>query len=168
MRGLKWQVAVAVVVAGILVQVGSASAGTVKVPQTIGFSDDADVRPKVKDECQVQTKVPKFLKDFSSDVELVEGDPGGAGRVLSMRITEVHAPGGGAFSGPKWVTVKGELHEDGRVIGNFTARRGSGGGVFGGYKGTCAIVGRCAKTIGKDIAAWLESPGKDSRLGDAR
>jgi len=167
MRSVKWQIPTMVVV-GVLMQAAFASAGTVKAAQTIGFADDADVRPKIKDECKLQTKVPAFLKDFSSDVELVTGDPGGTGRVLSMRVTQVHAPGGGMFSGPKWMTVTGELHEDGEMIGNFTARRGSGGGAFGGYKGTCSILGRCAKTIGKDIAAWLNSPGKDSRLGDAR
>lgn len=166
MRGLKWQVPVAAV--SILAQVALAAAGTVKVQRTIGFSDGADVRPKIREECRLQTKVPKFLSDFSSAVDLVEGDVGQAGRVLSMRITDVHAPGGGMFSGPKWMTVKGELRQDGRTIGSFTARRGSGGGVFGGYKGTCAIIGRCAKAIGKDIAAWLESPANDSRLGDAR
>ena len=65
------------------------------------------------------------------------------------------------------MTVKGTLREDGKPIGNFTAERFSGGGVFGGYKGTCAIVGRCAKAIGKDISIWLQNPGKNSRLGDA-
>ncbi len=166
MRNLKWQIPM--VVAVVLVQVAFASAGTVKVLQTIGFSEGSDVRPKIKDECQLQTKVPKFLKEYSSDVELVASDPGSTGRVLSMRVTQVHAPGGGMFSGPKWMTVTGELHEDGQMLGSFTARRGSGGGAFGGYKGTCSIIGRCAKAIGKDIAAWLKSPGKDARLGDAR
>ena len=61
----------------------------------------------------------------------------------------------------------GTLRENGKKIGNFIATRYSGGGAFGFYKGTCAIAGRCAKAIGKDIADWLKSPGVDSRLGDA-
>jgi hypothetical protein len=36
--------------------------------------------------------------------------------------------------------------------------------VFSAYKGTCATVGRCAKSMGKDIASWLENPQKDSKL----
>jgi hypothetical protein len=87
--------------------------------------------------------------------------------VLELTISQVHAPGGGAFSGAKSMTVKGVLRDNGKEIGSFTATRYSGGGVFGGYKGTCAIVGRCAKAIGKDIAQWLEDPKKGSELGDA-
>jgi hypothetical protein len=143
-----------------------AHAESVQVLKTIPFAEESSAPQKVKDECQLQTKVSKFLASFSSDVELVD-TLGKQGRVLELAITDVHAPGGGAFSGPKRMTVKGTLRENGKAIGNFTAARYSGGGVFGGYKGTCAIVGRCAKAIGKDISNWLKSPGKDSRLGDA-
>jgi len=80
----------------------------------------------------------------------------------------VHAPGGGAFSGPKWMSVRGALHENGKVIGSFCAKRINGGGPFGQFKGTCAIVGRSAKVIGRDIAGWLEKPTQDAKLGDAR
>ena len=80
------------------------------------------------------------------------------GRVLALEITEVHAPGGGAFSGPKWMSVKGELFDNGKQIGSFRAKRLSTGGAFGGFKGTCAIIGRCSKTLGSDIAGWLGSP----------
>lgn len=144
-----------------------ALAEPVKVAKTIPFAAESDVRQKVKDECAIQTKIPAFLAQFSSDVELVEGDLGEKGRVLTIEITAVRAPGGGAFSGPKSVTVSGVLRENGATIGSFRASRYSGGGAFGGYKGTCAIVGRCAKAIGKDIATWLRNPGTDSKLGDA-
>lgn len=145
-----------------------AVAETVRVAKSIPFAENAEVRQKVKDECAIQTKVPAFLAEYSSSVELVDGDPGTAGRVLQIEITSVHAPGGGAFSGPKSVSVSGKLLQDGKQIGNFRASRYSGGGVFGGYKGTCAIAGRCAKAIAKDIAGWLKDPGTDSMLGDAK
>jgi len=145
-----------------------AVAETVKVAKTLPFAATSEVRQKVKDECALQTKIPAYLADFSSDVELVEGDLGSEGRVLKIEITAVHAPGGGAFSGPKTVSISGVLTENGNEIGNFRASRYSTGGAFGGYKGTCSIVGRCAKTLGKDVAGWLKNPGKDSMLGDSR
>jgi hypothetical protein len=144
-----------------------AVADPVKVARTISFAAGSVIRPQVQDECALQTKIPTFLAEYSSDVELVDGDPGTEGRVLTIEITAAHAPGGGAFSGPKSVSVSGVLKENGATIGNFRAARYSTGGAFGGWKGTCAIVGRCAKTLGKDIAIWLKNPGKDSLLGDA-
>jgi hypothetical protein len=65
------------------------------------------------------------------------------------------------------VTVEGELVENGEVIGSFTASRYSSGGAFGGFKGTCAILGRCIQSIGKDIAAWLKNPTMNAMLGNA-
>ena len=143
-----------------------ADQGNVKVLRSIPFDADA-ASQKVQDECELQNKVPHFLDAYSERVELVDGSLGKSGRILELTITEVHAPGGGAFSGPKWMTVEGVLRDNGREVGSFTASRYSGGGVFGAYKGTCAIVGRCAKTLGKDIASWLENPQKGSKLGDA-
>ena len=143
-----------------------ADQGKVKVLRTIPFASEA-ASQKVQDECELQNKVPKFLDAYSERVELVDGSPGKSGLVLELKITQVHAPGGGAFSGAKYMTVEGVLRDDGRVVGNFTASRYSGGGVWGAYKGTCAIVGRCAKAIGKDIAGWLQNPQKDSKLGNA-
>ncbi len=142
---------------------GPARAGGIQVLNTIPFSEGSGAPQKVKDECQLETKVPNFLAEYASDVELVD-TLGKQGRVLELAITHVHAPGGGAFSGPKRVTVKGTLRENGATIGNFVAERFSLAATFGG---TCAIVGKCAKAIGKDIADWLQSPGKDSRLGDS-
>jgi hypothetical protein len=151
-----------------LLAAAPAAAEPVKVAKTIGFAAESEVRPKVKDECALQTKIPAFLAQYSSDVELVEGDLGDKRRVLTIEITAVHAPGGGAFSGPKSVSISGVLKENGATVGNFRGARYSTGGAFGGHKGTCAIVGRCAKTLGKDVATWLKNPGKDSLLGDAK
>ena len=67
-----------------------------------------------------------------------------------------------------WMTVIGTLRERGRVVGSFRAKRYTTGGAFAAFKGTCSIIGRCTKAIGKDIAAWLENPGMDSKLGDAK
>jgi hypothetical protein len=147
-----------------------AAAEPVKIRRSIPFATNAAVPPAVRDQCALQTKVPEFILEAAGGaVELVDGAPNRLkGRVLELEITEVHAPGGGAFSGPKWMTVKGDLYDRGKSIGSFRAKRVSTGGAFGGFKGTCAIVGRCSKAIGQDIAAWLGSPSANALLGDAR
>jgi hypothetical protein len=40
------------------------------------------------------------------------------------------------------------------------------GGAFGGFKGSCSVLGRTVKALGKDIAQWLVQPAKGSQLGD--
>jgi hypothetical protein len=146
--------------------VGSGARADTQVLRSIPYAKGAEVRQAVRDECKLETKVPAFIAEFGSDVVLV--DQLGGSRVLEMAITQVHAPGGGGFSGPKWMTVKGTLRERGRVVGSFRAKRFTTGGAFAGFKGTCSIIGRCTKAIGRDIATWLESPGMDSKLGDAQ
>lgn len=148
----------------------AAFADSTKIQRSIAFASDSGVPAAVKEECALDTKVPDFVKEFGGDaVEVVDGQlDRKKGRVLLMEITEVHAPGGGAFSGPKWMTVKGDLLENGKSIGSFRAKRFSTGGAFAGFKGTCSIIGRCTKAIGQDIASWLQSPTRDAELGDAR
>jgi hypothetical protein len=156
-------------VAGVaMLFAGAAQAGDrVQVPRSIGFAADSGASDKVKDECALQTKVTHFLDEFSDQVELVDGKPSAKGRSLSLAIKSVLAPGGGAWSGSKSMVVVGSLHKDGKRVASFTATRYSGGGMFAGYKGTCSIIGRCAKTIGKDIAGWLKNPKDGARLGDS-
>jgi hypothetical protein len=62
--------------------------------------------------------------------------------------------------------VRGKLYQDGKEIGAFTGRRNSMGGAFGGFKGSCSVLGRTVKALGKDIAQWLVQPAKGSQLGD--
>ena len=137
--------------------------------RSIPFASTAQVPAAVRDECQLQTKVPEFVSRGRGGQRPAGGRDrsiASAGRVLEMEITDVHAPGGGAFSGPKWMTVKGELYDRGKQIGSFRAKRSSGGGAFAAYKGTCGIIGRCAKTLGQDIATWLASPTQNAQLGE--
>jgi hypothetical protein len=145
----------------------SAGEGSIQVLGSIPFDSESNASQKVKDGCELETKVPEFLDSYSDKVELVGELDKTKGRVLELTVSKVHAPGGGAFSGAKSMSVSGVLLENGKKIGSFEAKRFSSGGAFGGYKGTCAIVGRCAKSIGKDISRWLENPGMDDRLGDS-
>lgn len=158
-----------VFVAIVLLQAVPAIAEPLTVQKPIGFAKDAMVRDAVRDECELQTRLPDFVAEaatgwnvsFAEDIASVH-----SGKVLALEITETDEHGN-AFTGrSKSLTVKGELRENGKVIGSFRARRSTMGGVFGGYKGNCAFFGRCAKAIGQDIAGWLQKPGMNSVLSD--
>ncbi|MBI1951976.1 MAG: hypothetical protein HYS34_11525 [Acidobacteria bacterium] len=148
-----------------------ASAAVVTVSTVIPFAEHSGVIATVKQECQLQTRLPEFIQSSAKDdpqvvltADPIEQDKG---RVLVLEIVSVVGSGGGAWSGPKSVTVKGELREEGKVIGSFTAARYSGGGAWGGFKGTCSIFGRCVKVLGEDIAGWLKKPTMNAVLGNA-
>jgi len=160
-----------IAILSILATTAIASAQEVQVPAEVKFSTDANVREAVVNECNLQTKLPDFIRTYGkkNGVDVVLSDKAlnkkQKGRVLLLEITNVNGAGGGAWSGAKSVNVKGSLYENGKRIGNFTASRYSGGGMFAAYKGTCSILGRCVKTLGSDIAKWLKNPSKDARLG---
>lgn len=135
------------------------------------YDKDLVVPSAVKAECGLETKVPEFIQEYAKgqfdSVNLVDG-ANATGKLLSVKITGLVGTGGGAWSGAKQVTIDGVLTENGKTVGTFKGMRVSGGGAFGGYKGTCSILGRCVKALGKDVAGWLKEPTMNARLGDAR
>ena len=155
----------------LLAVVAIARAETITVPAEVPFAAGIDVTEAVRNECTLQTRLPKFIVDGAErGVDVVIGDTAAenaSGKVLQLEFTNILGFGGGAWSGPKSVTVTGKLYENGQLIGNFVASRYSTGGAFGGFKGTCSILGRCIETLGVDIGRWLKSPTMDARLGNA-
>lgn len=150
---------------------GVADDAVINVVSPVPFAADSGATGNVKAECTLETRLPQFIAEAARrGVKVVIGPPpeeGAQGKYLYLEFTHVLGAGGGAWSGPKSVTAKGELIENGEIIGSFISSRYSTGGAFGAYKGTCSILGRCIKAMGKDIAAWLRSPTMDAQLGDA-
>jgi hypothetical protein len=114
----------------------------------------------VKRECGLDTMVGDWVlesvgKKYPGSAKLHQGDSAGNGKVLKVTIVNVVGVGGGAYSGPKTMAVRAELLQSGKVLATTTKERSSGGGAFGGMKGTCQIFGRVAKALGSDVAGWL-------------
>jgi hypothetical protein len=119
----------------------------------------------VKRECGLDTMVGDWVlesvgKKYPGSAKLQQGASAGNGKVLKVTIVNVVGVGGGAYSGAKSMAVRAELMQSGKVLATTTKERSSGGGAFGGYKGTCQIFGRVAKTLGSDVASWLPSAMK--------
>lgn len=151
----------------------SLAAGSITISKQAPYAQQLSVPDAVRAECGLPAKLPEFVKENADktydQVTLAEGVSAKTpGQALALKIVNLSGAGGGAWSGPKFVTVEGTLWENGKVRGTFTATRYSGGGAFGGYKGTCAILGRCVKAIGKDVGGWLLAPGMNTKLGDAK
>lgn len=139
----------------------SAAQAATQVARSIPIAPGAGASGAVQQECQLQTLVPQAIQTAGGDVTLVDGTP--QGRWLELTISEVHAPGGGPFSGPKWMAVSGTLHDRGKVIGSFRAKR-----ISTGVRSTCGSLAKIATVIGRDIASWLTAPSMNAEIGDAR
>lgn len=153
----------------LLLNANIAAAETLAVPKVASYAKGAQIRSEIRNECGLEKKLADFIREYGgqqfSKVVSTSKAPGGA-KKLTVHITEVQGRPGGAWSGGKSVRIKGSLSQNGKTVGTFEGMRVSGGGVFGGYKGTCSILGRCVKALGKDVATWAANPSQNARLGD--
>ncbi len=151
----------------------SALADTIKVIEAVPYQDEKKIQRKVLDECfELGDKLSSFIVKYSTKagvkVEQVANLPApeSGERVLKVEMTNAISQGNAFLGHAKFVEVEGTLYEGGEKVGSFFGQRSSGGGFFGGYKGSCSVLGRCVKTLGKDIATWLKNPRIDSRIGE--
>jgi hypothetical protein len=154
----------AVLAAVVLAAASGARAETTRLSDRAAFAEGSGATGAVRDQCGLQTGLPEQVRSYAPGVELVSGKATGP-RTLELVITEVHAPGGGAFSGPKWMTVEATLREKGETVATARAKRVTSGGPFGG---TCDQLRKVSRAIASDLGAWVASPTPHAALGDAR
>jgi len=165
---LLWVFAIASVVgckkdsADTAVPSGQPIPATTILPAT--YADTSGATDNVKSECQLEEKLAAYIVEAAPGSSL--GSSAGAGRVLQVQIATVIGAGGGAWSGNKTLEVSGTLTDGPTTLGTFRGRRSTGGGAWGGYKGTCSLLQRDAKALGSDIADWLAAPSMDAKLGE--
>ena len=148
--------------------IAGAGSHDVVMLRAVPYAEDAFVRPDVRDQCKLETRVADYIVAASKGAVSTVGEltENGKASVLDVQIADT-TESGNAFAGRhKSLTLQGELRENGKVVGSFLARRSTMGGVFGGYRGNCSFLARCAKTLGRDVAQWLRNPTMNARLGD--
>jgi hypothetical protein len=148
-----------------------AVADPVYVGKTAPFADSTQIAKNIIDECGLPESQMKVLHEQARElhVEVIEDEAAVAankGRVLLIETASALSAGNAWSGHRKQVVVKGRLLENGEEIGNFSAIRGSMGGMWGGYKSSCSVLYRCQTTLAKDILGWLANPTKDARLGE--
>ncbi|MCD6433261.1 MAG: hypothetical protein J7L21_04395 [Sulfurimonas sp.] len=146
----------------------SSDAKTVYINSKATFT--GAVASNIKAECQIDTQVMTWIKNYSAKHNInviIGGKPSATESVLKISITDAVSSGNMAVGHNKFITISGKLYKGKKLTSSFKASRRSGGGYFGGYRGSCSVLGSCAKTLGKDTALWLANPIDKSRLGDA-
>lgn len=144
--------------------------GTLDIAPVI-FAKDLKVRDAVRNECQLLTKLPTFIQSYGHDQYAainLQAKKSKKADFLKIEINDLPQHKKNLWTGRsgQWVGIKGSLIRKGKKTVSFEATRGSMGGFMGAYKGTCALLGRCTKTLGKDIAEWLKNPVDGAELGD--
>ena len=151
---------------------GAIAADPILVAKPVPFADDAMIAGKIKKECDIQNQLADYLEEYAREEQDLEVkfasvlSTDASGTVLDLQIKDAVSEGNPFIGHRKSTLVAGKLYRDGELIGSFGARRNSMGGAFAGYKGSCSVLGRTVKALGKDIAEWLKSPTMDAQLGD--
>jgi len=148
-----------------------AAADTIQVAKPVPYAEDNDIAGNIKRECRINEQLSDYIKQFApagKDIAFYDGEAPDAGTVLDVEIRDAVSSGNAFVGHRKYVSVRGKLVEDGKVVGSFKGRRDSMGGMFAGYKGSCSVLGRTVKALGKDIGEWLAAPTMDADLGDLK
>lgn len=152
---------------------GQDAVKSVVIGEEAPYSNKDVIDTAIVAECALPKRVTELLAQALTKAGIehktvANPKPDSGANVLQLEIAQAQS-GGNAFVGHfKGVTVSGKLFQNGKQVATFVATRKSSGGAFGGFKGSCAVLGRCTQAIGQDIARWLSSPVDGARLGDAR
>jgi hypothetical protein len=139
----------------------TAFAADITINQTVKYYDEKIIAAKIKSERV--TLGPKLVASTEAAVQkngwsvikkdVVDGT--GNGVNLKLTITNAHSSGNAFIGHHKSVGIMTELFKDGKLIDTYTGERNSSGGFGAGFKGPCAVLERCANTLGKDVSEWL-------------
>ena len=133
----------------------AALAGLAVALEPVTYSEDAKVEPGLREDCKIEQAlagdVGKMLRHF----RLGGGKAASPqGRTLKMQITEVVGSSGGAWTGPKSLTVHLQLLIDGRLERETDMTRVNVGA--NPFRGTCHVLHQHTKRLGKDVAHWIK------------
>lgn len=160
-------------VAGVLCMAcaGSVWADGIRVQSPVPYSENSLIAGNIKAECPIGEQLAEFLRQFSAEagieIALEPAAPDAAqGRVLAMEIVDAQSTGNAWTGHLKSTAVRGTLSDNGVEVASFAARRISRGGFGAGFKGSCSVLGRTVRAIGKDVSIWLKQPVDGAQLGD--
>lgn len=144
---------------------------TVTIASVIPYKKGAPIAANILRECTLNSQLSEFIQSYGKDNNIgVARTPRinkkEKGNILHVEIVNAVSQGNAFLGHRKFTQVKGTLFNSGKKVAGFTAARFSGGGFFGGYKGSCSVLGRTVKTLGKDIAGWLNNPIDGMHMGD--
>lgn len=146
----------------LLWSASAAAEGAIQIPMDVGYAAEAAVPEKIRNECTtLGTKLSTFIEQYATSngvaTERVERVDPKAPRALRVEFTQGMSSGNAFIGHQKAMTIRVELFENGESQGSTTLTRNSMGGFAGGFKGSCSVLGRVTKALGRDTADWLKT-----------
>ena len=143
----------------------------VTIQSVVPYENKDKIASNIRSECKLNSQLAEFIGEYSQSAGInvnKKSNPKSSdeGNVLIVNITDAVSAGNAFIGHRKYTEIKGDLYNSGKKVSSFRASRASGGGMFGGYKGSCSVLGRTVDTLGKDVAAWLQRPVDNARLGN--
>lgn len=144
----------------------------IKVQKIIPFQKGVPIKAAIKNECKLQGQLSDFITAYAVGdgigvIQKKRVSKRSKGKNLVVTITNAVSSGNAFIGHRKYTSIKGTLYNNGKKKGSFTAARLSGGGAFGGFKGSCDVLGRTVKILGSDVSKWLKKPVNGAHLGDS-
>jgi hypothetical protein len=138
----------------------------------VTFDPAAEVPDAVKNECgldyKLQEEAAHQLKGRDKAWEPTETLEG---RVVRLTILGVKAGAAGAMSGPKSITARVELLNEGKVERSKVLHVSSFSVPMLTFKSTCTILDKASRGLAKHVAEWTRNPDKafkdDPEAGNA-
>lgn len=130
----------------------ASAADVIRTSPAIVLKDGYAGYPEFED-CDWMKEFPARLAAQSNGlVELTDEDLSTlSGRTLRVRILHMRTAEGGAFSGPKWATLRADLYQDGELVGQYQPHRRT----MTLFRGGCSSLSKLANALAEDTAAWL-------------
>lgn len=156
----------------ILAGLSLAQAEEIKMMSSIPYQKGNKIRNVIKNECtNLGNKLANFTQSFSQqkgiEISLTNSvKTNTAGKILKLEISDAVSQGNAFIGHRKFVEISGSLWKNGKKVASFDGQRSSGGGFGAGYKSSCAVLERCVKALGKDIAKWLGNPQDGASIGE--
>lgn len=153
----------------ILTPVDDLTNKTVVIKQTIPFKKDAIIQASIRTECNIQSQLANFVKEYSQKegvtVILDNTADKSSEYFLDLVIVGAISQGNPFIGHNKSTSVQGILYKKGNKIASFSGFRHSNGGFGAGFKGSCSVLGRTVDALGKDISVWLKTPTLNDYIG---
>ncbi len=130
-----------------------AQTDVITIPSIIPYASEQVGNEAIRSECDWNQQLSRDIVNLSNGVVAATNKNLGEieGRTLAITVTDVHAVGGGIWSGPKWGKLHGELSHKGKVLASFDMERR---GINTPYS-VCATLSNIARALSKDIVKWI-------------